>query len=95
MYPLKKTKSCPVKGDFVFEFVNPRFKKRLLFAQDLKHLGAADRTDASHSAALNATLALHGNFFGVFHLSLRLAFYAIGFVHICSLAYYLKENKPR
>ena len=53
----------------------------LFLTQDSEHLGAANRTNARHRAALNATLALHGNFFGVFHFSLGFAFYAICLSH--------------
>ena len=57
-------------------------KKMLLFrAQNTEHLGAAGRANARHRAARHATLALHGNFFGVLHLFFGLALDTISFGH--------------
>jgi hypothetical protein len=58
-----------------------RFRDELLFAQDSEHLGAASRANARHSAALDAALTFHGNFFGVLHLLFGLAFDTVCFSH--------------
>lgn len=53
-----------------------------LIAEDLEHLGAADRTGTGHCPALPPAFPAHGHLLGTLHLALGAALYAICFCHM-------------
>ena len=76
-----KAKTPPKRGP-ALRIRNRQTRLGLFRAQDSEHLSAASRANTRHCASLNATLALHGNFFGVFHLSFGFTLDAVSFSHI-------------